>query len=378
MALPMHFPRILSLSLAVVIGLASPLVSRPAAAGPDAEKLDATVKKGVEFLKKSQSEDGTWTSAEVPGITSLCVYSLLKSGVEPTDPTVAKGLKFIDGLKKEDGGIYREGTRHKNYETAISIIALEAANKDGKYDETIKKAADFVRGIQFGGPNQKSDPSEIQYGGAGYGQTGTRPDMSNTTFFLDALKAAGAKSDDPAVQRALIFVSRSQNLESPHNTTEFAAKVNDGGFYYTPCAGGVSVAGKNDDGGLRSYASMTYAGLKSMIYAGLTKDDPRFQAAHDWITKHYSVDENPGLQERGLYYYYQTFAKTLSMLGSDEFVDASGKKHEWRTELTDKLASLQKENGSWINMTDRFMEGDPNLVTGYCLIALHYCKAPTK
>ena len=36
--------------------------------------------------------------------------------------------------------------------------------------------------------------------------------------------------------------------------------------------------------------------------------DPRVKAAYDYITKHYGLDENPGLGERGLYYYYQTFA----------------------------------------------------------------------
>ena len=57
---------------------------------------------------------------------------------------------------------------------------------------------------------------------------------------------------------------------------------------------------------------MTYAGLKSMIYAGLTADDPRVKAAYDYITKHYTLDENPGLGQQGLYYYYQTFAKALA------------------------------------------------------------------
>ena len=36
------------------------------------------------------------------------------------------------------------------------------------------------------------------------------------------------------MQRALVFVSRCQNLETEHNTTPFAAKNPDGGFYYTP------------------------------------------------------------------------------------------------------------------------------------------------
>ncbi len=34
--------------------------------------------------------------------------------------------------------------------------------------------------------------------------------------------------------------------------------------------------------------AMTYAGLKSMIYAGLAADDPRVKAAIAYITKHYT------------------------------------------------------------------------------------------
>ena len=118
------------------------------------------------------------------------------------------------------------------------------------------------------------DKSSPSYGGAGYGRN-KRPDLSNTSFFLDALKAAGDGPDDEAVKKALIFVSRCQNLESEHNTLPFATKNPDGGFYYTPAGGGVSQAGNLPDGGLRSYGSMTYAGLKSMIYAGVGPDDPR-------------------------------------------------------------------------------------------------------
>ena len=39
---------------------------------------------------------------------------------------------------------------------------------------------------------------------------------------------------------------------------------------------------------------MTYAGLKSFLYAGVSKDDPRVKAAVEWVRKHYTVTENPG------------------------------------------------------------------------------------
>jgi squalene-hopene/tetraprenyl-beta-curcumene cyclase len=175
-----------------------------------------------------------------------------------------------------------------------------------------------------------------------------------------------------------VFVSRSQNLESEANTTEFASKINDGGFYYTPAAGGASMAGKDEKtGGLRSYGSMTYAGLKSMIYAGVTEKDPRVKAALSWIQKHYTVDANPGLDQQGIYYYYQTFAKALDASGKNEITDADGKAHNWRHELIEQLAKTQGSNGSWVNKAPRWQEGDPNLATAYALMALSYCDAPS-
>ena len=143
----------------------------------------------------------------------------------------------------------------------------------GRYDKIIKAAEKFIRGGQWE-ENRGKDKSDVYYGGAGYGGK-SRPDLSNTAFLIDALKASGANADDPALQKALAFVSRCQNLESEHNTTKFAAKVNDGGFYYTLCSASRRKKGRRPDGGLRSYGSMTYSGFKSMIYAGLSKDDPR-------------------------------------------------------------------------------------------------------
>lgn len=337
-----------------------------------AEDLEAAKKKGVEFLRTTQQDDGSWTTANTPGITGLVATSLLKSGVPASDPMVAKALNFLEKLVQTDGGIYFAKGNHRNYETCIALMAFQAAHQEQRYEKILKDAEKYVREQQWdeGEGKDKNDPF---YGGAGYGSK-SRPDLSNTHFLIDALKAAGAGPDDPALQKALVFVSRCQNLESVANSTEFAAKINDGGFYYTPAAGGSSMAGNEANGGLRSYASMTYAGLKSMIYAGVNADDPRVKAAVAWIKKHYSVSENPGMQGNGLYYYYTTFAKALDALGQEKISDAEGKAHDWRTELRDHILSLQKENGSWVNPTPRWQEGDPNLATAYALIALQYCK----
>ena len=364
----------LILGLMVVSGLAMPGRAEETV-GPSAESLASARAKATEFLIASQQSDGSWTSEKQPGISGLVTFALLEGGVKPDHPAVTKALKHLITYVQPDGGIYHPETGHKNYETSITLLAFRAANTNGQYDALLKKAVEFLRGIQWD-EAEGADPSQPAYGGQGYGRS-KRPDLSNTAFFLEALKSSGVGPEDEAMQRALVFISRCQNLESENNTTEFASQVNDGGFYYTPAGGGSSQAGNTAEGGLRSYASMTYAGLKSMIYAGLKEDDPRVKAASSWIRKNYTVTENPGLGQQGVYYYHQTFAKALSAMKVDQFEAADGTKHDWRKELAEHLFQTQAANGSWLNKNDRWMEGDPNLATSYALMALKYCDPKT-
>lgn len=363
------------------IMLAGLLGAHPRSAAGQDDKADRSaadlVSKAYDFLASSQAEDGSFSAQAGPAVTAIVATGLLKNEIPASDPVVAKALKYLESFAKPDGGIYKEGTFYKNYETSLTLICFAEANKDGKYDNLIGKAEGFLKGLHV--QEGSADPADMEYGGAGYGRS-QRPDLSNTSTFIDALKAAGKGADDEAMQRALTFISRCQNLESEYNTTKFAAKVNDGGMYYTPAAGGQSQAGETEDGGLKSYGSMTYAGLKSMIYAGVKKDDPRVKAAFGWIKKNYSLEENPGmgrgnLGAQGLYYYYQVFAKALDALEVDTVEAADGEKHNWRKELLTELAKRQKDNGSWVNSeSDRWLEGDPNLVTGYALLALGFAK----
>jgi squalene-hopene/tetraprenyl-beta-curcumene cyclase len=123
---------------------------------------------------------------------------------------------------------------------------------------------------------------------------------------------------------------------------------------------------------------MTYAGVKSLIYCGVAKDDSRVVKALEWIGKNYTLDKNPGMPAdgsvKGLYYYYHTFAKTMAALDSDTFTDATGTKHDWKTDLFEAIKKRQKPDGSFINENTGWMENDPTLDTGYVLMALGYCK----
>jgi len=350
------------------------------AVAQDTAKIQQSIDKAVAYLRSTQDKTGGWvTPRTVIGPTTIVLAGLIDAGVDIDDPMIVNALKLIEASIHEDGGIYTPDGFLLNYETCCAVMCLAKANETIKkkhnkepYKEVLAKADKFLRTQQFSEENNTKleDPN---YGGIGYGR-GTRPDMSNMQFFLDALKATGAEEDDPAIQKALIFVSRCQNLESEHNTMPFLARNAgglDGGFIYYPMP---DPEGTREVEGLTSYGGMTYAGLKSMIYAGLTKEDKRFKAASDWIAKNYTVAENPGRGAAGLYYYYQTMAKTLEVLNVPFFEDASGKKNNWRADLSEHLISIQKENGSWMNeSSSQYMENDANLVTGYALLAMALC-----
>jgi squalene-hopene/tetraprenyl-beta-curcumene cyclase len=335
------------------------------------------VEQGVAFLRPRQDAKGGWSTQREPGVTALVVTALLRSGqVAPGEPVVTKALAYLEGFISPKGGLSE--APHANYSTSIALVAFREANTKGRYDRTIKAGQEFLKSMQWDETEGKPR-SDAFYGGAGYGGSNSRPDLSNTAFFIDTLRETGLPADDPNLQKAIVFVSRCQNLKSEFNDQPWSSKVNDGGFVYTAANGGQSMAGKTADGaGLRSYASMTYAGLKSMIYAGLSRDDPRVKAALTYIAHHYSLDENPGLGQQGLYYYYHTFAKTMSVLGESTLTDAAGTSHDWRAELVAALAKRQQPEGSWVNPADRFMEGDPNLVTAYALLALAYTRQKAK
>jgi squalene-hopene/tetraprenyl-beta-curcumene cyclase len=360
----------------IAIGLQLLPSSRAADGTVDPKEVKALVDKGAAYLKSKQSADGSWSAQRTgPGVTALVVVALLQNGYSPDDPAIAKGLVYLKKSIKADGGVYDKGLA--NYTTSVALMAFKEANKDGRYNDVLKNGATFLKAVQK--PDDPKNPAAA--GGAGY-DAKSRPDMSNTQFLMEALAEAGVSKDDPALQNALKFVSRCQNLPGEGaNDQPFAKKTSAddrGGLTYVPLDVDDNPH-KTPDGGLRSLGAMTYAGLKSFLYAGVGKDDPRVKGAIDWIRRHYTLEENPGMGKAGLFYYYHTFAKAMTALGEDPFEDAKGVKHAWRAELVNALKKSQKEDGSWVNAGDRtFGEGDPNIATAFALLSLSYATKPAK
>jgi squalene-hopene/tetraprenyl-beta-curcumene cyclase len=374
-----------SLLAVVLAAVAVSAVTLPAAGQKDQTKTwDDTVDKAIAYLRKKQAKDGSWDSKVSPGITGVVVTGLLRTGkVTAKDPMVDKGLKYIVSLiDPKERHIAGKGARKglQNYVTSINLLALVEAKRDD-YKTVIKDATAFLKKLQWDEGDDKDKDSDF-FGGAGY-DSKSRPDLSNTQIFLDALAAAGVPKTDPAFKKALTFVSRCQNYKSENNDQKWAGKINDGSFVYTAAQGGdTKVTDKPDpDKGLPGYGSMTYAGIKSLIYCGVSEKDERFKKAMTWVQANYTVERNPGMPKArdqwGLYYYYHTMAKCLSVVGKDTIKVKEGDKEverDWRADITAALAKRQQEDGSWVNKSDRWMEGNPLLVTGYALMTLGYTK----
>ncbi len=364
---------ILASSAAALAQTTAP-ASRPGVNEDLRSRAEQLMQAGARYLLAAQEADGGWASYAGPGITALCVRALAQTpGIGPQHEAVRRGAEFVLRSQRDDGGIYSAEGLLKNYESSVALSML-AALHDERQHEPIDRLQRFLSQHQWDeGENVAGD--NPWYGGAGYGQ-GQRPDLSNTQVMLEALHDSGLPKDHPAYRKALRFIERCQ-MRGESNDQPFARGSQQGGFIYSPANGGESKAETVDVNGrkeLRCYGSMTYAGFKSMLYAGLSRDDPRVRDAAQWIRANWTLDFNPNMpasrSRQGLYYYYHVFARALAAWGEPLITDAQGRKHDWRAELVERLARQQRGDGCWSNDADRWMEGIPSLTTAYALLAL--------
>ena len=92
-----------------------------------------------------------------------------------------------------------------------------------------------------------------------------------------------------------------------------------------------------------------------------------------WLQKNFTLEENPGMDAQGLFYYYHTMSKALAIAGTEHLVTPEGQKIDWKKDLALEVMSRQQTDGSWINEeSNRWMEDDPALVTAYSLLTLQH------
>ena len=362
-----------------VPGLSQQVIARPDLSLK--HEVQRAIDRGLARLLELQNTNGWWSTPDHPAMTALALSAFMgepsgRCRQAPPAP-VRQGYEFLVRCARPDGSIC--ATNLANYNTAISMMALVAAN-DPKYDPLLRKGRAYLAGTQIdmGEKGRQDTPFD---GGVGYGSKFEHSDLNNTLCALEAMyytrhlarDAAAGEAADLNWAAAVQFLQNCQNLPS-HNRQEWASDDpdNKGGFVYYPgqsMAGGVTNPATGRVA-LRSYGSISYAGLLSYIYARLQRDDPRVTAALDWLRGHYTLEENPGMGPQGLYYYMHLMAKALHTCGAETLELKDGRRIAWRRELALRLINLQRPDGSWFNDNNRWWEKDPNLVTAYAVMAL--------
>lgn len=392
-----------SLSLTVVAGLtvvslaiaaesAQPAARKPAAEGlavgghrPSRAELATAIDRGLQFLLKNQNSNGWWSTSEQPAVTALVLtaFNRQPSGrFRSSRPSeLRQAYDFLLGSVKPDGTIHR-GT-FINYNTSLSLVALATAD-DPEFLPVIRAARGYLAGSQIDFGVRGEADTEFD-GGVGYGSKYQHSDLNNTLMALEAMRwsehvlsskdGPPGKPADPDLDWAAVvkFVQACQNLPT-HNPAVWVSKdpKDRGGFVYYPghsMAGGVTnaITGKV---ALRSYGSISYAGLLSYIYAQVDREDPRVKAVMEWLTSNYTLDENPAMGAQGYYYYLHLLTKALLAARVNALRLDDGREVQWRDEVARKLLKLQQPDGCWSNREQRWWEADQNLVTAYGVLSL--------
>ena len=154
----------------------------------------------------------------------------------------------------------------------------------------------------------------------------------------------------------------------PPPATRF--RLSDLGVSGNPLSDHVVYLGTKNDAESPYFCDQKNIGFVFTSSSEYNKDDDRVSAVIDWLGKNYTLNENPGMGQEGLFYYFHLMSKALTTQGVKTLKGPNSKSIDWKNELAAKLISLQKKDGSWKNSNKRWMEGDPNLTTSYVLVAL--------
>jgi squalene-hopene/tetraprenyl-beta-curcumene cyclase len=381
----MKIPLLTALLFASTLWAEEPIVNKPEDASVRNE-VQLALDKGLVWLEKQQRNDGSWGAPGNPALTALPTLALLHGPPSDTDAKAKKEAlqKAVIALRiyvKSNGGIYEKG--FANFNTALCLTAL----LHGKSPED-EKAVEAAQRYLVNHQAKRADDPEVAGGigaGASNGSGHNRPDLLSTFVVMEALLSY--RSTHPAVAEesekakdfdwaaAAGFASRCQHFPASNPAPWVSDDpVNRGGFVNTP---GESEAGLVSYGKgkkyPRAFGSATYAGLMTLLYAQVPKDDPRIASALEWIKKTFTVQENPGVGRKEYYEYLHLLAKGLTVANLQEVETPTGRKIDWAREVALKLVNTQAPDGSWENKSPEAahsLESDPAYTTAHALLAL--------
>lgn len=287
------------------------LLMAAAAAACSRSRRSSPLQQAVDYLLSQQAEDGGFHSSTYgllrsgQSLTPFVLDALLDlpAGIEIGSAVIDLGLSFIRKNTKADGTLGRmdeTAADYPNYATSLAVSVLARSRKRNVKQDIVPMLTQ-LKSQQFSEANGW-ERKGAAYGGWGMGGPIHRPpdaghvDLSMTRCVLEALRTAGIPPSDPIMERALVYLQRSQNA--------------DGGFYFSPVNPEINKAGESGEG-FASYGTTTADGVLALRAAGVPETDSRIQSALQWLKNRHRPERAPGFEGTareswglGLRFYY--------------------------------------------------------------------------
>lgn len=283
--------------------------------------------KGLQFLVKTQSEDGDWRAGQSgPGVTGMAVMAFLASGEDPNfgiySGNIRRGLRSILGTQDPVTGIYGGALGHTSmYHHGFAMLAI--AESYGAVDDsdlwrgTDSPSGDdsrltLGRSLELAVRGAVTSQKKNRFGAWRYGPDATDADTSVSGAVMIGLLAArnaGIEVPDEAIDRGVAYF---KSMTSPSGEVAYSGI---GGFG----------------------ESITRTSIGTLVYAIARRQDiPEFKATLGALTSRLEQPPNSSYLRYGQYYEAQ------ALFQGD--VDSWKK---WNEQLIRELKADQGEDGSF-------------------------------
>jgi len=275
-------------------------------------RVNRAIAKGTDWLKACQLEDGTWSGFEGEhpgGLTALCTFTLLKSGVRRSDDSVRRGLARVLATDFKS-----------TYSTSVKLLLLDALGEPRAFREHAEASLDFLVETQVAGE------WAYPWGGA---------DASNSQFALLGLRAAhrmGLEIPDATLVNAVKALYRLQDEKH-------------GGFKYElnrQATGGMTAASL---GGLRVLEELGEG--RSSVTALLRKFQKQHELADEFMVERWHPGQNAygprAWTPASQYPYLWAVERWCGLTARAKLGE-----HDWYEEGARWLVDEQGDDGAWL------------------------------
>ena len=344
--------------LGAVLAVPAPVPAQEKPPADMRKRVEESVERGLEWLKKTQAPDGHWAAqgtnyrvamTALAGMCFLMEGSSLKEG--KYSDQVRKAVEWLisparqqpngliaDSRSAGDFGSYMHGHGYATLFLACTIGEEEDKEQREKLAKAVKKASDFICKAQTNRKHRKAEGKEVEIGGWGYTSSTDNNNFDEGSVTITQLQALRA------ARNAGIEVPKA-NLDRAVAYLEACTTPRGGLIYSYANSGGVARSGGE-------CTPITAAAVSCSFSAGQYKGE----TAQKWIK--FCKDNISYAKGRVAHDEYQSyyFAQCVYVLGDDRYGEMFPKedKSTWLTWSMYKEAmypylidSQDKNSGAW-------------------------------